>query len=188
MQRLFNLDKWQVMPEGRALKFDTDRPRVIRLDVNSSGPTNLYVMWRGQVDEEHAEATFLAHVHGRDVIEFHTPGAFALVCDGEPCSVYSVDGDVWTLVDPAPEIFTRIHERRVRNPDLELIVAKMQQNMERRLAIQADELRAVIERREAARQSLPPPEGAAGEWSWSGRRACVPAPRAPHPSGDAGRP
>lgn len=158
MQRLFNLDKWTPLSEGRALAFDLDRPRVVRLDVNSAGPCNLYVMQR---EQEGSDASFLARVEGRDVIEFHVNGAFALVADGDGCNVYTVDGDVWTFRDLAPEIFTRIHERRVRNPELEYILAKMQANMERRLATQADEIRGAIERRERAR-SLPSPASGDG--------------------------
>lgn len=146
MQRIFNLDKWTVIPDGKALDFNTDRPRVVRLDVNCAGTANLYV-----VQKDEGEAAFLARIVGRDVIEFHSAGGFSIVCDGDPVSVYSVDGETWTFHDPAPVIFTRIHERRARNPDLELVMARMAQNMERRLAVQADELARLFERREAAR-------------------------------------
>lgn len=150
MQRVFNLDKWQEIPEGKAIRFNAEQPRVVRIDVNAPDAVRLYLI--NAANEPH----FLARVQGRDVIEFFSSGAFSLASDGQ-CYIYSVDGDVWTYNDPAPEIFTRIRERRGRNPELEYIVARMQQNMERRLAQQSHEIAAALERRQAAREAQSQP-------------------------------
>lgn len=156
MKRMFNLDKWTLLPEGKAMSFDLDRPRLVRIDVNPTGPVNLYVLTGD-------DTRFLARVVERDVLEFTVDGAFGLVADGDPVAIYTVDGQSWNFVDPAPEVFTRIHERRARNPELELIVAKMQQNMERRLAQQFDDVTAASERRERARALSSASGGSGGD-------------------------
>lgn len=156
MQRLFNLDKWHPIVEGKAVQFELDRPRVVRLDVNVAGTANLYV-----VGDKKDQLRFLASCSGRDVVEFHVGGPFGLVSDGDPVWIYTVDGDLWTYEDPEPELFVRIHEKRQRNYELEVVMARMAANMEMRLAKQADELARLVERREAARALPPVDTGAA---------------------------
>lgn len=156
MQRLFNLDKWHEVKQGKVIHFETDRPRVVRLEVNVAGTSVLGIVG------DKGSARFLALVTGRDVIEFHVGGSFGLVSDGDPVWIYTVDGDRWTYEDPAPEIFTRMHQPRIRNHELEVMMAKVQQNMERRLAKQADEIRRDAERRAAAQRPQQPAEGDAG--------------------------
>lgn len=146
MQRIFNVDRWAVIEPGQVLEYPSERARLVRLEVNSADVANLYLL------NEDGEAFHLARVCGRDTVEFVSPGKFSLsVADGA-CSVYTVDGTSVAHTVEAPVSFTRIVERRRRNPEIEQIAHMMSQNMERRLAQQAGELQAQYERRERVRE------------------------------------
>lgn len=170
MQRLYNLDKWSEIPAGKAFFFNIDRPRVFRAEVNSAGPVNLYMIAKAR---EGQEPQFVARIDGRDTIECVVPGAFGLVVDGGPLWLYTIDGDAWVHQEIAPEVFTRIHERRQRNPELEYMMAKMQANMEKRIAHHARELAEAVGRRDHADQARLPltepgqPAGSGAESSGS---------------------
>ena len=167
MQRLFNVNKWVELNEGKGVTFPGDRPRVVRLEVNSPGETFLYIHQDNDDASDDVDTSFLARVCGRDTLEFHVSGKFSLSSEGPPCNIYTVDGDNIAFENLTPTIFTKIAERRARNPELEYIAAKMQANMERRLEQQAHELkhqyRLDAERAERARAALPAPEGVAGD-------------------------
>lgn len=164
MQRIFNVNKWTTLPEGSAIEYPSTKPRVVRLEVNAPSPVSLFVV----SDGEDPEASFLARVEGRDTVEFHVTGKFSLTCEGGFCNVYTIDGDRWAFVDLAPIVFTRIAERRRRNPELERMMLIAQHNMERRLEQQAEEFRRMLDRRDAARAALAAPPAAAGATSESG--------------------
>lgn len=157
MQRMFNIDKWTQVPSGKALRFEGDRPRKVVLEVNAAGTSELVVF------PENEQPRFLARVSGRDTVEFYVRGRFALGAEGAACWVYTVDGDGQTFEACDPTSFAVIREKRERNYELELIAAKMAENMNRRLEQQADELARVFERRmAAARAAQRPVSGGAG--------------------------
>lgn len=144
MQRLFNIGKWTVLRDGQSLRFESDRPRVVKLDVNSRSDVGLYLM-----DAVTGGTVFVARVCGRDSVEFHVGGSFTLVSDGE-CSVYTADGQSihHEVVDPV--IFTRMSERRQIAPEVRKIQELMNLNMERRLARQRVEFEAILKRLDAS--------------------------------------
>lgn len=74
--------------------------------------------------------TFLALVKGRDRLEFSVDGEFDLMVEGGSANIYTVDSaDVATrVVDPV--IFTRVANRRVRNPELEWMMFQQRRNQE----------------------------------------------------------
>lgn len=161
MQRLFNLEQWKCLSEGTQVDFRNPRPRTVRLELNSPGEAALYL-----IDGE-GETFFLALVKGRDVVEFSAPGAFSLTVEGSDVYVLTVDGDDVSFIVVAPRIFTKIMERRRRNPELEYVTAMMQRNVERRLEQQSRELQQLFARRlEAAEQVSATrrlPSGSGGE-------------------------
>lgn len=147
MQRIFNVENWVVIEPGQVLEYPSDRPRLVRIEVNSAQETALYML------NASSEAFFLALVKGRDTIEFVSPGKFSLSVDGAACSIYTVDGSNIAHTVEAPVSFTRIVERRRRNPELELIAAQMAANMNRLMDQQAQEREAVYARRERERDA-----------------------------------
>lgn len=128
MQRMYNLDKWTRLDEGEALSFDNPRPRNVRLEVNAPQETALYVA------DGSGEVHFLALVKGRDTLEFGSSGAFQLTVEGSGLMVYTADGADISHEELGAVSFTKVVERRRRNPELEQLAYMMQQNMERRLA------------------------------------------------------
>lgn len=146
MQRLFNVTKWRRLCEGQALPFSSERPRVVRLEVNAPRKVGLYIL-----DVPSGDTVFLALVEGRDTVEFHVGGAFSLVADGE-VYVYTPQGEVIHHVSDDPEIYTRIVERKAMNPEIAAIQRAMNINIERRLAAQRDEFNAAIRRMQSDRK------------------------------------
>lgn len=75
---------------------------------------------------------FVALCKGRDRLEFGVDGEFELMVEGGNAYVYSGDStDIATRI-VAPVIFTRIANRRERNPHQEMIMWRMQENARRR--------------------------------------------------------
>lgn len=153
MQRMFNLDKWDRLAEGQSLKFINDRPRTVRLEVNAPVKSALYVV------DHTGEVHFLALVEGRDTIEFSSGGAFELTVEGADVLVYTADGADISNKIVAPKIFTKIVERRRRNPELEYMAAVMQRNMERNLEKQWAEREQTLLRSIEARAPVAAPAG-----------------------------
>lgn len=149
MQKIYDLKTWIELPESQRLEFSSDRPRTVRFEVNAPKEAALYVAG------DDGELRFLALVKGRDTIEFSADGAFSLMAEGDQLQavwIKTADGDDVSVEHDAPDNFTKIVERRRRNPELELLVAKAMANQERRLAQQEAEIRAL---REASRNGGP---------------------------------
>lgn len=147
MQRIFNVDQWTVIEPGQVLEYPLERPRLVRVEVNSTDAANLFLI------NQEGEAFHLARVCGRDTVEFVSPGAFSLSAADGAISVYSVDGTSGHRTVDAPQSFTTIVERRRRSPEIDAMMRMMNSNMERRLSQQANELAEQFERRERERQN-----------------------------------
>jgi len=145
MQRIGNIDKWFLVEQDKAITFANPEPRRIRLDVNSPSPSQLFY------SDGNGEITFLANVHGRDVIELRADGEFSVTVQGADCWMYTIDGEDLSFSIPDAVTLTKLIERRARNPELELMQHMLNQNIERRLNAQRDELDQLWNRREAAR-------------------------------------
>lgn len=168
-QRVHNLTKWRFLPEGRSLHYAGDKPRTVIIDVNCPGEVCFYVrqdrdavlndeeIVRDEaagrarpdnvgLDPSDDELVFIGLVKGRDRLEFAVSGAFDLLVEGGSAYVYSAEGqDIATRV-VAPVIFTRIANRRQRNPHLEMMEYQMRLNVQRMRA----ELEEETERRVGA--------------------------------------
>lgn len=149
MQRLFNMDKWFLVEVGKSISFGNREPRRIRLDVNAPSFAQLYY------SDGDGRVTFLATVRGRDVVEFAAYGEFSITVSGCDCWMYTIDGEDLSFSIPDAVIFTRIVERRARNPELEMMQHMMNRNLELRMAAQRDELEQLWNRRDAAAKAAP---------------------------------
>lgn len=159
MQRLFNINKWQLLENGKAVNFENPHPRRVRIDVNAPDRAKLFY-----VDGE-GEITFLAVVDGRDRVEFGCYGEFGLTAEGGDIWFDTVDGEDFSFSIPDAVIITKIAQRRARNPEFEMMQFKMNQNLEIRMEQQRREL----------------------EELWSRQRALEPAPATqPAPTGNGG--
>lgn len=154
MLRMFNLRKWTELSDGGALSFHSTRARLVKLELNSPGPVKLHIRYPdgvyardevandGSVVEVIAPGTdyFLGKIDGRETLETWVDGQFDLFVEGGTCFVFTADGDDVHAVVLDPVIFTRIAERRARNPELEAIERRMYLNQERRLAAQMEDM------------------------------------------------
>lgn len=138
--KLNSVERWNAAA-GQQLVFEGEGARRIRLHVNSPDIARVWLV-HGEGDVQ-----FLARVEGYQVVEFYADSNVTLNIDGD---------DVWwrcaetepTFVEVVdPVIFTKIANRRHRNPELEAIMYRMQENMDRRLAMQSAEFEAALERR-----------------------------------------
>ena len=152
VQKIKDLSKWFVLEAGSKLDLPNDKPRMIRLEVNTPYKARLDLIDGDGVPK------FLAQVEGRDTIEFEAPGACSIASDAPELYLYSSEGEVVHSVVEAPESFTRIMQgRRTRNPEIEALVHTMNRNFERQLAKQAAVYGELIER--TARDSAEKPAG-----------------------------
>lgn len=144
MQRIQNIADWQKVEDGKALNMLGGVTRRVRLDVNAPDAVRLWF-----VDGD-GQMTFLARVVGRDVLEFVAGQQdFAIIAEGGECWFQSVDGENLAFSIPDAVTMTKLIERRPRNHEMELMMYMQNQNLERRLAQQANELEALWNRREA---------------------------------------
>lgn len=99
-------------------------------------------------------ATFLCSVgRGRDTIDFAVDGAFDLLAVGGDVHIYSQDSLQHEVHVLDPLVFTRIANRRQRNPQLEMMMWQQRQNMERRLnALAEDAERRIVAAEKGARE------------------------------------
>jgi len=179
MQRLHNIDKWEFAEPHQAVNFEAADPRKVRIDVNAPGKVAItYVDTKGL-------EVFLGIVEGRDVLEFTTTGEFALIPDG-PLWFYTIDGVKATFSIPDAITLTRIAERRARNLEFEMMQYKMNQNLERRLAEQRDQLVELLGRSEAVVPASAPKPAAASSDSGAGKES-APA-EAPDEQSDGAKP
>lgn len=153
MQRLHNINKWRHLVEGNAYSFANTRKRNVRLEVNAPLEVCLTVI------DDQGESFFLALVKGRDTVEFVSTGKIAIAVEGGDIWLYTEDSDDISSVVIDPVKFTRIAERRQRNPELEFIAAQMNRNMQRNLEKQAFEIEQRFARRLAAGAVQSPSNG-----------------------------
>lgn len=144
--RMHNLSKWSRLEPGHALELKGDTLRKIRLEVNCDQPTSFYV-------GEGAGAVLLGVVQGLELFEFSAEGDVLVVPTTEgDVFYYTVDGGV-DATDSLERSFTTLANRRTRNPQLELILWKQEQNMRRRELAIAEEvaaMRAMVAERQGA--------------------------------------
>lgn len=182
MIRVGDLTQFQELDGDKIAPFTSDRPRTVRITFNAPQRTVINVIPLdpdGSMPEDR-DPLFLAVVEGLEEVEFYAMGSFALACEADRVWFRTVDGAEVAAVVPDAETFTRIHERRVRNPEIEALQHVMQQSFERRMAPmlrEAEALRAEREAFHAEREAINTAASAAGGDS-----------PAPEPSAGTGEP
>lgn len=179
MQRIFDVGKWQQCEAGKAVNFSKSEPRKVRLDVNAPDTVKLFY------SDGNGEVCFLARVTGRDVIEFFAQGEFAITADGSDFWFATVDGEDFSFAIPDAVAFTKIAERRPRNPEFELMQWHANRNMELRM----EQLRQELDAKWSQRVSAAPSDAtelAAKSGSKSGVKKPASAAEADAGAGDVG--
>ena len=144
--KLNSLARWSALAPEQAIVFAGSdvAERRVRIDFNLEAATSFFI-----VDNDGVEGFLCALPQGQETIEFNALGTFRVYAENGSGVVHYVSADLEPtfseIVDPV--IFTKIANRRHRNPELEEMMFRMNQNLERRLAQQADEFEAAFERR-----------------------------------------
>lgn len=166
--KLDDLASWKLVPQGEVLTLagELDDPRRIRIDLNCEDRTWVYV----SAAQIKVDAQFVAAVGpGLDTIEFYAGGELAVRFapaspDDKPSQVWVYTAEIEPNVAPAPDAvsFTEIHQRRARNPELEMMQLIARTN-ERRMDEKMAQLEALIAEKERVANVDPGPvDGAAG--------------------------
>ena len=143
--KLNSLDRWKTLESGAVINFNGAEgvERRVRIRFNCEEETTLYL-------EDANGPRFLTGVGiGVTELEFGATGNFAVYPPSGSATVqYQTAEDEPThavIVDPV--IFTKIANRRHRNPELEEMMMRMEMNIQRRYAQQAGEMQAALDRR-----------------------------------------
>lgn len=192
MIRVFNTRKWSELNEKQSLSYKSKRARLIKFEINAPTRVELYLSYPdgayvdrldspGQLDEiiPPKKSFFLCTVQGRETVETFVDGRVDLYAANGKCYVYTADGDDVSSVVVDPVIYTRIAERKARNPEIEAIERRMFLNTERRIASQMDDM----ERRYGA--ILSAAEERAAHAEIRAKEAAKRAKSAPAPAGDS---
>ncbi|MDA5632826.1 MULTISPECIES: hypothetical protein [Rhizobium/Agrobacterium group] len=144
--KLNSLSRWSPLDNTNSIKFSgtADSERLVRIQFNLESVTTFYV------GKDEADADLLCTIGpGQETVEFYAAGDFYVFAEKDAGIVHYrsavFEPTFSEVVDPI--IFTKIANRRHRNPELEEMMYRMQENMERRLAQQAHEFDAALERR-----------------------------------------
>lgn len=169
MQRILSVYDWQLLKAEHAIKIasELEEQRLVRMRVNAPSPMQL---WLRVPDAE--DSIFLARVEGLDEIQFNIAGEYELLAMGGEVWFDTLDGARAEVEAVEPDSFTSIVERKVRNQEMELMERKMQENIERRMAIVMGSINAKLAKKDAeieaarnaaAAASTPAPQQSGGQ-------------------------
>ena len=179
--KLYSIERWKALAAGAAVQFEkpAEAARRVRLNVNVAAPTVFHI------EDADGPRLLAAVPAGLETIEFSAAGKFAVfAAEGSGEVHYQVADEEPTahrVVNPV--VFTKLAQRRRRNPELEEMMFRMEQNINRRMESQRVEYEAALARMEAARvesQSGATPASAPVE------PVSEPEPAEPEPGSDAG--
>lgn len=142
MKRIGDLSLFTRLEPGTVATFHGERVRSVRFTFNAPHKTAISVLplnADGTFDE--GDPLFLCTVDGLEEVQFQADGAFGLESEAV-VFIKTIEGDTIHSVVPDAQTFTRIAERRPRNPEMEHMQRVLMMNQERRMGAMFDELRA----------------------------------------------
>lgn len=140
MIRMYALTDWVSVPAGGSVGFDNPKPRNVRVEVMLEQPAVV------NIATDTDGVSVACYVTGRETIEFWADGPYVLG-SASNMYVYTSDLERVHIENEGGESYTRIVERRQRNPELEAMERRMHENMQRMLAQTQAERDAALERR-----------------------------------------
>lgn len=155
--KLNSLARWSSLDRTNRIRFTGDDAgeRMVRIQFNLESVTSFYI------GRDEMDADLLCTIGpGVEIVEFSAAGDFYVFAEKDAGMVKYQSADLEPtfseVVDPV--IFTKIANRRHRNPELEEMMYRMQENMERRLEQQAHEFDAALQRRRQEEENGRPAE------------------------------
>lgn len=135
MIRLHDVDRWNVVKPGSFLRMGVPETpmRTIRLELNSPSRTEVTAVFD---NDGQPKELFICTLDGFERVEFSGAGVVTMFFAGKgPVWYYTDEG--LSMAVPASQgakSFTKIMNRRARNLELEMMMFKMEQNINRRIA------------------------------------------------------
>lgn len=155
MIRVGDLTLYSILRAGMVASFTADHARTVKLTVNAPQEARLSVVpMHPDGTFPDTEPLFLATVTGLQEVEFYARGAFGLVADDVDIYVRTFDGTEIHAVVPDAVTFTKITERRARNPEIEALQQMLLKNQERRMGAIFEDFRLERERNNRTREAL----------------------------------
>lgn len=144
MIRLHDSARWRSCDPNGFIKLGVEGVtplRTIRLEVNCPERTRVDVAF------EDGTEMFLANVDGYEKIEFTGSGAVVVGFKGKGYVWFFTDDGRAVTVPPSEgaKSFTKLMNRRARNMEVELMMFKMEQNINRRIAALTAEYEARLD-------------------------------------------
>lgn len=169
--KLGNLTSWKPVNPGDGILLPGKKRRV-RIAFNTQAATKVVALQRNEV-------YVLGVVTGMQEYEFGASGDVEIHLDTDQVALWRTDDGVQTATQPSTDSFTKMMERKERNPELEYMMYMAEQNAKRRSDQMLASAEAMIERRlkneisAGATRGTPQPEPVAA--SGSGAPSGAPA-------------
>lgn len=160
---LRELDKFQRISMDEALPLLKQESRMVRLEVNTNAPAELWIAEAGEVDPE--KQRFLCVVMGRDSVTFPAHGQIGIFADCEG-SCYAWASEVeqtWSEVEQVS--FTRPHKRNKMTPELTAVAEMLNSALEHRMGRMEAEVHERVKRELASAAAKRAAASAASEVS-----------------------
>lgn len=149
--KLNNISDWSAVEAGESVMLPGGRHRKVRLDVNTASRTHI------TLTTEQGEICFLGVVDGLETLEFAAEGNLRLDfvnSDDEATWIYTADGQQVAVYAADQMPYTKPHQRRARNPEIEHLAMKMEQNMLRNMRVMQEDLERRLAR-ETTKEAKP---------------------------------
>lgn len=179
MMDLKEVSKFVLAKPGEGLLLENTKRREVRLELNTAAPCQLRIQYSKN------DIRFLANVHGRETVTFIANGSVGIYPDSEDeVWWWTPEMEKTSVLIPDAETFTKIAQRRERNPDLERVARKMAENTDRRMAAmfaEFDRRIAAAEARNAeeVKRGKPKDVAPAAAGGKPNKKGATPAPDAP---------
>lgn len=128
MQRLHNITRWQHASAEKLIAFE--RQRSVKMRVSTPYDTHWLIIDENGPEDQ--EPQFMAATSGFEVLEF-TPYEGMTIYPTDNVMYQMTEGQTRHLENPGNPAFTRIHEFRPRNPQMERMMREAEYNMMRRM-------------------------------------------------------
>lgn len=133
--RIHNIGKWrkvEALKGKQVLQLPGTGNRKVMLQLNCAGETRVDLV---ELERDDARTTFLWAGRGMEELEFYAHGVVHVVCTSAEDVYYFTNERAGTAIKNVEAVsFTKIANRRARNPELDAIMLRAEINMNRRLA------------------------------------------------------
>lgn len=141
--KLNSIARWTAVDNGSGVALNGRGHRKVRIDFLSENDRRIYLV------RADGEVRFLAFLEaGHTCLEFMDEGNLLLSPDddGGELWAYTSEFEAAHVVVPDAVTFTKIAQRRTRNPELEHMMWLQQQNIDRRFAALENDYKAQLEK------------------------------------------